>query len=62
MIPETKTDENVPVCQFKVDGLNTTFPVDRDQEGGAIMLCLREDLPAEICRLIEVTRVVLTVC
>ena len=58
IILETKTDENFPVCQFEVDGFNTLFPVDRDQEGGAIMLCLREHLPGKICRLIEEMRVV----
>ena len=48
MISETKIDESSPVCQFKIDGFNTPFRVDKDQKGGGIMYYFREDLPEKL--------------
>ena len=41
MISETKIDESFPLGQFKVNGLNAPFRLDRSSNGAGIMLlCL----------------------
>ena len=38
MISETKIDESFPLGQFKVNGFNKPFRLDRNIKGGGIML------------------------
>ena len=52
MISETKIDESFLVYQFKIDGFNTPFQVDRDQKGSGIMFYFREDLPAKLLSIV----------
>ena len=47
MISETKIDKNSPTCQFEIDGFNTPFWAGMAQNGGDIMLYVREDLPVK---------------
>ena len=46
MISEIKTDESFPLGQFKVNGFNAQFRLDRNSNGEGIMLFVREDIPA----------------
>ena len=48
MISKSKIKESFSVCQFKIDGFNTPFGVDRDHKGSGIILHFREDLPAKL--------------
>ena len=48
MISETKIDESFPLGQFKVNGFNAPFRLDRNINGGGIMLFVREDIPAKL--------------
>ena len=48
MISETKIDESFPLGQFKVNGFNAPFRLDRNINGGGIMLFVREDMPAKL--------------
>ena len=48
MISETKIDEIFPLGQFKVNGFNAPFRLDRNSNGGGIMLLVREDVPAKL--------------
>ena len=48
MISKTKTDEGFPLGQFKINGFNAPFRLDRNSNGGGIMLFVREDIPAKL--------------
>ena len=43
MVSETKLDNSFPVSQFLIDGYSPPFRLDRDNNGGGIMLFVRED-------------------
>ena len=43
MISETKIDESFPLGQFKINGFNAPFRLDRSSNGGGIMLFVRND-------------------
>ena len=43
-ISETKLDDSFPERQFKIPGYSSAFHLDRDQNGGGIMVFVREDI------------------
>ena len=45
LISETKLDSFFPSNQFQIDGFTTPYRLDRNQNGGDIMLYIREDIP-----------------
>ena len=47
MVSETKLDESFPQGQFKISGFSRPFRLDRNSNGGGIMLFVREDIPAK---------------
>ena len=47
MISETKADNSFPDGQFFLDGFGTPFRLDRNRNAGAIMLFIRNDIPAK---------------
>ena len=51
IVSETKLDNSFLVSQFLVDGYTPPFRLDRDNNGGGIMLFVREDIP---CKLLPV--------
>jgi hypothetical protein len=48
MISETKLDSTFPVGQFVINGFSTPFRLDRNRNGGGIMLYVREDIPVKL--------------
>ena len=48
MISETKLDENFPIGQFLMDGYRDPFRLDRNENGGGILLYVREDIPSKL--------------
>ena len=44
LISETKIDSSFPTAQFKIEGY-TTYRLDRNSNGGGILLYVREDIP-----------------
>ena len=48
MISQTKLDESFPDGQFTVKGCSKPFRLDRNKNGGGIMLYVREDIPARL--------------
>ena len=40
-----KLDSSFPSNQFQIDGFTTSYRLDRNQNGGDIMLYIREDIP-----------------
>ena len=47
VISETKLDDSFPTCQFKIPGYASPFRLDRDENGGGIMVFVREDIPVK---------------
>ena len=47
VISETKLDDSIPESQFKIPGYSSPFRLDRDQNGGGIMVFVREDITAK---------------
>ena len=41
MVTETKLDDSFPVSQFNVEGFSTPFRLDRNKNGGGIILYSR---------------------
>ena len=48
MVSETKVDDSFPDDQFFLDGFGTPFRLNRNRNGGGIMLSIRNDIPAEV--------------
>ena len=48
MVAETKLDKSFPQGQFKISGFSRPFRLDRNSNGGGIMLFVREDIPAKL--------------
>ena len=48
MISETKLDEIFPSSQFFLDGYSVPFRLDRNENGGVILLYIRDDLPSKL--------------
>ena len=47
LISETKTDSSFPTAQFKIEGY-TMYRLDRNSNGGGILLYVREDIPSTL--------------
>ena len=48
MISETKLDETFPAAQFSLQGFCDPYRIDRNRNGGGIMLYIREDIPSPL--------------
>ena len=48
MVSETRLDESFAQGQFKISGFSRPFRLDRNSNGGGIMLFVREDIPAKL--------------
>ena len=45
MISETKLDASFPNNQFTINGFTAPYRLDRNANGGGILLYIREDIP-----------------
>ena len=50
LISETKIDNTSPVCQFCIPGYSEPFRLDRTENGGVIILYVKEHIP---CRMLS---------
>ena len=48
MVSETKINNGFPVDNFVIDGFSTPYRLDRDSNGGGIVLYVREDIPSNL--------------
>ena len=48
MISETKLDNSFPKGQFLINGFNEPIRLDRNKNGGGILLYIREDIPTKV--------------
>ena len=47
VVSETKLDESFPLGQFEIDGFTTPLRVDRNREGGGLIIYIRSDIPCK---------------
>ena len=48
LISETKIDSSFPSAQFHSEGYATPYRLDRNANGGGILLCIGEDIPSKL--------------
>ena len=48
LISETKLDNSFPNGQFMIREYSAPYKIDRDTQGGAIMLFIRDDIPSKL--------------
>ena len=48
LISETKIDDSFPKGQFLIDGFSALYRLDRNYQGGGLMLFVREDIPSNL--------------
>ena len=48
LITETKIDSSFPSAQFHLEGYATPYRLDRNTNGGGILLYIREDIPSKL--------------
>ena len=46
-IQETKLDSSFPMQQFILDGYSVPYRLDRNREGGGVLIYVREDIPSK---------------
>ena len=47
MVTETKIDSSFPSAQFQMHGYTTPYRLDRNANGGGLLLYVREDIPTK---------------
>ena len=50
IITETKLDETYPISQFHINGYSMPYRLDRNRNGGGVIIYVREDIPSKILR------------
>ena len=48
LISETKIDDSFPKGQFLIQGFNAPYRLDRNCQGGGLMLFVRENIPSNL--------------
>ena len=48
LVSETKIDDSFPTGNFLIDGFSTPYILDRNSNGGGLMLFVKEDIPPNI--------------
>ena len=48
LVLETKIDDSFPNGNFLIDGFSTLYRLDRNSNGGGLMLFVREDIPSNL--------------
>ena len=47
VLTETKIDDSFPTAQFLVRGFSKPYRLDRNSNGGGVMIYVREDIPSK---------------
>ena len=48
LVSETKIDDSFPIGNFLIDGFSTPYRLDRNSNGGGLMLFVREDISSNL--------------
>ena len=47
VLTETKLDDTFPIAQFLVNGFSEPYRLERNRNGGGVMVYFREDIPSK---------------
>ena len=47
VLTETKLDKSFPTNQFLIEGFSKPFRLDRNRNGGGLLVYIREDIPCK---------------
>ena len=50
IIKETKLDDTYQISQLHIDGYSMSHRLDRDRNGGAVIIYVRKDIPSKVLR------------
>ena len=50
IIPETKLDDTYSIPQFHIDGYSMPYILDRNRNGGGVIIYVRDDIPGNVLR------------
>ena len=50
IITETKLDDTYPISQFHIEGHSMPYRLDRNRNGGGVIIYVREDIPSKILK------------
>ena len=50
IITETKLDDTYPISQFHIDGYSMPYRLDRNRNGGGVIIYVRGDVPSKVLR------------
>ena len=50
MISESKLDSSFPVTQFLISGFSSPYRIDRNCNGGGILVYIRDDIPSKVLK------------
>ena len=50
IITETKLDDTYPILQFHIDGYSMPYRLERNRNGGGVIIYVREDIPSKVLR------------
>ena len=53
IITETKLDDSFPIDQFIISGYSKPYRLDRNRNGGGIIIYIREDIPSKQINLLK---------
>ena len=48
LVSEKRIDDNFPIGNSLLDGFSTPYRLDRNSNGGRLMLFVREDIPSNL--------------
>ena len=48
LISETKSDDTFPLSQFILEGFTPPYRLDKTEDGGGLLLFIREDIPSKL--------------
>ena len=48
IITKTKLDDTLPVSQFHIDGYSKPYRLDRNRNGGGMVIYVREDISSRM--------------
>ena len=55
MISETKIDESFPTSQFLIDGFSSPYRLDRNSNGGGILVYFKNDIITKSLKTIKLS-------
>ena len=57
ILAEAKLDDSFPKAQFCIDGFSIPYRLDRNENGGGLMIYVRDDIPSKTLKNITILKI-----